>query len=117
MTTISMEAAWYDALVDAALAGDTDQVRTIDNRIRTQAGIVRFRVWVRWLEVGGSPAPRAHPQNWPVEQTAEIVMDRAVSRDDVIGFLKNKSLDAVEVHVTYDPNGKVGWYELDAFPF
>jgi len=69
------------------------------------------------MEIGGAPAPRANPLNWPPTNTAEIVLDRAPEREDVESLLRNRSIHAAEVHVTRDPEGQVGWYTLDDFRF
>jgi hypothetical protein len=117
MATISMDVVQYDALVVAAMEGDIESVRALDMRIRSLAGVTQFRLWVRWLEVGGAPAPRVSPIDWPNTQKAEIVLDRAIERADVDLLLQNRSINATDVHVTLDPDGQVGWYAVDAFRF
>lgn len=44
-------------------------------------------------------------------------MTRAIERLDVEDLLNARAVNPVAVHVTSDPDGEIGWYELDAFDF
>ena len=117
MTTIVINVSKYDALVAAALEGDLESVRRLDIDIRNEAGAEQFRVWVRWIDIGGAPKPSHSPVEWPFTQKGEIVLDRAIEKDDVLSYLDNRSTEVTSVHVTRDPEGVIGWYELESFPF
>lgn len=78
-------------------------------------GLRRFSLVVRFEPLsqrsfGGSGMQPGHELRY-----AEF--DRPPVRDDVIQMLANEQYSLSSVHVSADPRGMLGFYELDLFPF
>ena len=114
----------YESLVflarKGAAADSADKVLELEEWLRLiekSNNITRSFVMVQWQEAG-SPLPTGtfFPTTWPPELRATIeLVTRPVARDDVDKLLEAKATNPHEVMVTRDPNGIVGWTELDAF--
>lgn len=112
---IELEATEYNRLIDAALAGDRELVERIDRSIRRRTGLRRYTLWVRWVSLRGRNVPPPDVTDWPEELKRRIVMDRAISRDDVEALIRSLDTNPIAVHVTNDPEGEIGWSELEHF--
>jgi hypothetical protein len=118
MADLTVTRTQYDALINAALAGDTDEVRRIRDLIDKANDIKRYFLYIRWQDVGGT-APRRIELGvgWPEEQTYQLELERPIARTDVDTVLATNAANPVGVQVTPDRNGVVGWTLLDDYTF
>lgn len=108
----------YEALLNLARQQSPEQTQQISDLIDRVNGITRYHLHLRWQDVGGQPPPRIElGKGWPVETTIHLVQDRPFASSDVDEFFENNTINPVTIHVTKDPNGELGWYELNAFPW
>lgn len=108
----------YDALMNAALAGDVAEVQRLRDIIDKANAVKRYYLSIRWQDVGGRPPPRIRlSEGWPRDQTYLLELDRPIARADVDSILEQQASNPVTVMVTPDRNGVVGWSLLeDYFP-
>jgi hypothetical protein len=112
----------YEALVAMARKGadNPHQLTLVEQYLKTieeDNGITRDFVLVQWQEQGAKlPVGANFPETWPpqLRQTIELV-SRAIARADVEAMLEVKANDPIDVLVTRDPAGLVGWATLDDF--
>jgi len=116
---ITITRAQYDALLALASASDPSAAYQLQKAIDATNSITRYILNIRWQEMGGTPPPRINlsTTGWPPTQTYRLELERPIERADVDVALKQAATNPVDVHVTSDPAGKVGWYELDAYSF
>lgn len=115
---ITMTRYQYEALL--ALAVQTSRSETVQLRAAIDAAneIGRFTLWVRWQDVTGAvPNTTNQFTNWPPEQQALLEMDRPIARHDVEDVLRDRAVNPTTVLVTVDPEGIVGWTQIDAHNF
>jgi hypothetical protein len=118
MADIIITRPQYDALMTAALAGDTIEVSRLRDVIDVANSIKRFFLYIRWQDVGGAPPPRIKlGKGWPQDQTFALEMDRAITREDVDSVLAQNTQNPTSVMVTPDRAGNVGWTLLDDYNF
>jgi hypothetical protein len=118
MSNIIMTRAQYDALLAAAHAGNTIEVDRLRDLIDEANGIVRYKLWIRWQDVGGRPPPRIElGKGWPSNQTYFLELERKITRLDVDDALRNNAKNPVSVMVTPDPNATVGWTLINDYDF
>lgn len=118
MANIFMTRAQYDALLSAAQIGNLAAATILQRDIDKANSITRYILNVRWQDIGGQPPPRIElGKGWPVEMTYKIVMERPISRADVDIVLQTNTSNPVSVMVTPDPNGIVGWHNLEDYSF
>lgn len=120
MADVTLTRSQYESLL-AALDGD-EQIDTAALRaaIDSANGIQRFLLRIRWYETGGAASVPFSIQdggNWPPRQTFTLRQDRAISREDVDDVVRAQATNPVGVQVTPDPNGVVGWEDLDDYDF
>ncbi len=117
MATITMTRAQYDALLAAALVADPT-VKTLGKTIDKANGITRYILQIRWQDMGGTPLRRIElGKPWPEELTYKLELERPIARADVNTVLATQASNPVEVWVTPDPDGLVGWTEIDSYSF
>lgn len=118
----------YEALISLAKDGvtyddgsiNTERARQLDEFLRTiekANGVTRSLVWVQWQEID-SPLPpgTVFPEKWPPEMRKKIeLVTRLVSRADVDTMLAAQARNPINVLVTKDPAGVLGYIELDDF--
>lgn len=118
MADLTIPRAQYDALITAALAGDTDEVLRLRGLIDKANGIKRYFLFIRWQDVGGQPPPRIElGKGWPPKQTYQLEQDRPITREDVDVVLQQQAINPVGTQVTPDRSGVVGWTLLPDFAF
>lgn len=120
MDPVTLTRSQYESLL-AAIDGD-EQVDTAAIRaaIDSANGIQRFLLRIRWLETGGStavPFSIREGGDWPPQQTFELRQDRAIAREDVDDVVRTQATNPVDVQVTPDPAGVVGWTGVDDYDF
>ena len=115
---ISMSRAEYDALVDAGLTANTAEIERLRDLIDVANGITRYRLFIRWQDVGGDPPTRIElGQGWPALETFLLEQELPIAREDVNKVTETQASNPVSIQVTLDRNGVVGWTEIDLFDF
>lgn len=114
----------YAALVALSRKGcaNADQTLGLERYLSTieeREGLRRYLLWVQWQEVGiGLPLGTRFPDKWPPELRYLIErLDRPIAKSDVVAALALRAKKPLEVLVTPDPAGLVGWAQLDAYPW
>lgn len=116
--TVTMSRSLYESLRTAILDNDQTGAKQLLKKIDKANGLMRYTYVIRWLEASaGVPRKVDIWKGWPPEQQIKVTVDQPMSKVDVENLVKNKGVNPVGVQVTADPNGVVGWYELDVFPF
>jgi len=115
---ITIERTQYDALINAALAGDTEGVRRIRDVIDRANDVRRYFLYIRWQDVGGQPPRRIEiGAGWPQDMTFQLELERPITRQDVDSILIANAANPVTVMVTPDRAGQVGWTLLNDYAF
>lgn len=119
--TLSQEE--YEALIALARRGTSgDSQKTVEldvwlHRIERNNGIVRHFLMVQWQEAS-APLPQGtrFPEVWPqkLRKTIEFI-SRPIAKADVEAVLEKYASEPVEVLVTPDPNGLLGWTPIDSY--
>ncbi len=119
MATVTMTRAQYDALVAAGIEGDETEVKRLQKLIDDANSIKRYRLFIRWQDVGGqAPATIELGKGWPEQQTYLLEKETLpIAREDVDEVISIQAENAVDVQVTLDVNGVVGWTLVDDFDF
>jgi len=108
----------YDALITAARTGNVVEVLRLRDMIDTSNSVKRFFLYIRWQDLGGrAPTPIELGKGWPVNQTFQLELDRAITRADVNTVLSTNASNPVTIMVTPDRAGNVGWYLIDDYVF
>lgn len=116
--TVSITRPQYDALMTAALAGNTTEVSRLRDIIDKANSIKRYYLSIRWQDVGGRPPPRIElGRGWPSDQTFLLELDRPIARSDVDAVLTQQATNPTSVMVTPDRAGNVGWTLIDDYTF
>lgn len=118
--SITMSSLEYEALLNWAQAGaEMDDELTIYRAMRSKVdldnNISRYTLIIRW-----EPIPQAYRPGLPTTpkgETKKLELTRKPTLDDVKDTLEGESWDPRLVWVTADPNGAVGWYDLDKYPW
>jgi hypothetical protein len=118
--TLSQEQ--YEALVAMSRRGCADEnaLRRLDDflqLIERQNEIVRSLVVVQWQEADEPLPPGTDfPEVWPPELRRQVeLVGRQVARADVERVVAQASRNPVNVMVTRDPAGILGYTTLDDF--
>lgn len=119
-TDVTLTRSQYESLL-AALDGDTQVDATTLRRVIDSANnIQRFFLKIRWFETGGAtsqPFSIQNGGNWPLTQSFTLRQDRAIAREDVDDVVRTQATNPVDVQVTTDPDGVVGWTDVDDYDF
>lgn len=115
---ISITRPQYDALLAAALAGNTEEVYRLRRLIDEANGITRYFLKIRWQNVGGTRPSRIEAATgWPIEQMYALELERPIALTDVEEVLRLRATNPADVHVTPDRAGVVGWTILADYNF
>jgi hypothetical protein len=115
---ISMSRANYETLLTAALAGNAAAANEVSTVVDRENSIRRYVLHVRWINVGGQGPSRVElGRGWPPESTYVIRAESPISRLQVDEVLAQNATNPISVMVTRDPNGVVGWTEVDVYVF
>lgn len=123
---LSQEA--YEALIALAQRGtvdpdgSTNQERALTleaflRDIEKTNGVIRHTLRVRWQDPTAPLPPGVRfPKTWPpeLEYTLQFV-SRAITKADVLKVVGDRTKNAVNVMVTPDPAGLLGWSKLDDY--
>lgn len=125
---ISLSQQNYEALVALAREGtknpdgtlNSDLSRKLESFLRfIEAGsdIDRHFLWVQWQEADQPLPPSAQfPDKWPPELRTSIELTtRPIAKADVDAVLAKKARTPMNVLVTKDPAGIIGWSQPEVF--
>lgn len=118
MANVTLTRSQYDALLNAAHTGQTQEVDRLRDIIDAANGITRYQLWIRWQDVGGQPPPTIElGKGWPPGMTYFLELERKIARADVDDVLRNNAKNPASVMVTPDVDGVVGWTLLPDYDF
>lgn len=118
MANLTITRNQYDALLSAALAHNDDQILELKKLIDKANGITRYILNISWQDIGGQPPARISlGQGWPGSTAFKLELERKISRADVDSVLRTQAANPQIVLVTPDPNGLVGWTEIEEYDF
>lgn len=120
--TIELDQEQYLALISLARKGaDTpDKKRVLENFLKdidAANGVSRYVLLVQWQEAD-APLPKNadFPVVWPPSMRLTLERtDRPIAKSDVTKAVAAKASNPVEVLVTRDLGGIVGWVKLNDF--
>ena len=122
MATFTLTQEQYEALISMARTGATtaEKQRALDSflkSIEAANGITRYALWIQWQEMDQPlPSTTDFPKVWPPEMRFYLEnLTRPIAKADVNQVLTLKARKPVNVLVTPDPAGLVGWTELAAY--
>lgn len=122
MADFTLTQEQYEALVSLSRRGATTesslrQLEVFLRSIEKANGVTRYFLLVQWQESNQALPPTAEfPKVWPPELRATIeLISRPIARADVDALIKKKAKQPVNVLVTTDPAGVVGWTQLDKY--
>ena len=118
----------YEALVALAQRGavDPDGSMNQDRALSLDAflkdiektnDIVRHSLWVRWQDPTAPLPPGVRfPKTWPPELQYFIqFITRPVAQRDVLKVVNDRTKNALNIMVTKDPAGLLGWTKVDDY--
>lgn len=120
--SVALDQEQYLALVSLARQGaDTpDKKRVLENFLKSidvANGVSRYVLLVQWQEAGAPPPATADfPTSWPPNMRLLLERaDRPIAKSDVTKAVDAKASQPIEILVTKDVGGVVGWTKLDDF--
>lgn len=125
-TTVTLTFTQYEFLVKMAQAyeriGNSAGLSPTVDEVRKQVdlanSITRYELLVRWQDLGGKQPSRIEiGKGWPPQQTGLLVMDRPILRSDVEAYVGGYASNPVDIAVTKDVRGVVGWTLLPDWNF
>lgn len=123
---IEMSIDKYEALLTWARVGAEQsnqglEFRALRNRIDDIHGIDRYTLVIRWQRLtawGAIPPGQLHDAvPTPKGETRVLELLRPPTRADVLAALEGEIFHEALIWVTADPQGQLGWYELELFPW
>lgn len=110
----------YEALLNWARVGaEQAEAETsfyaLRKKIDSNNGITRYTLVIRYEQLPQQPTPGI--TQTPRGNTKTIELLRPPTPDDVIQALAGETFYPGLVHLTADPNGEVGWYNYEAYPW
>ncbi len=115
MTSLEYEALLNWAKIGAEQNGETNTYEAMRSRVDLDNAITRYVLIIKW-----EPIPQVYRPGLPTVpkgETKRIELTRKPTLDDVKDVLAGESWDPRLVWVTSDPNGEVGYYDLDQYPW
>lgn len=119
---IPLDQEQYSALVALARKGATTdgEARALEAflvDLESAAGITRYTLWVQWQELNRPLPPGTNfPEKWPPELRRHIdLISRPIARADVDAVLEAHATNPIDVLVTPDPAGRIGWTKITDF--
>lgn len=79
------------------------------NAVRRYTLVIKYDTLPQKPYLGMNAVPRG--------LTKVIELHRPPAREDVLAALRDERFDEPLVYVTADPNGEVGWYQLNDYPW
>lgn len=126
--SITLTQEQYEALVSLAQQGtlasdgttDQDKALTLSAflaDIERANNITRYSLWVRWQDPTAPLPPGVRfPTSWPPSLQYFIqLLTRPITYTDVTTLVASRTPNALNILVTKDPAGLVGWAKLDDY--
>jgi hypothetical protein len=119
-TLIELTKHEYEALLNWARVGaaeseQTDAFLALRKRVDWEHDIRRYTIVIRFDHLPTMPAPGI--TETPKGNLKMLELLRPPTREDVMTALEGENFNQHLVWVTADPEGEVGWYDLDHFPW
>lgn len=119
---ITMRDEEYEALRNWAIVGAEESeeegaLAQMCKSIEAKNNVQRYTLLVRYQPLPEKGTPSIMGTSVIAGDTIVIQQRRPVTREDVLQRLEGLTYLQPNVFVTRDPNGAVGWYQLDAYPF
>jgi hypothetical protein len=110
----------YEALLTWARVGaeeleDETPFYALRKKIDVNNGISRYTLVIRYDQLPQQPTPGITQA--PRGNTKTLELTRPPTPDDVIQALAGETFYPGLVYLTADPNGEVGWYNYEVFPW
>jgi hypothetical protein len=128
MATFTLTQEQYEALISLAQQGTLNSdgsvnqdkalvLETALQDIEKANGVKRYSLWVQWQDPNAPLPPGvSFPKTWPPELRYFIqFLTRPVSKADVLGVVRQKTKNAVNILVTPDPGALLGWTPVDDY--
>ena len=125
---LSLSQSDYETLVALARRGTYNPDGSVNQNVSAELetwlrdlerrnGVQRYFLLVQWQELGSVlPAGTKFPEVWPPSLRAQITLTtRPSCAQDVQDLLRNRARRPVEVLVTTDPAGILGWTKLEDY--
>jgi len=117
---ITLEDSEYEALLWWARLGaeELEQDTTygeMRKKIDLRNKIRRYTLLIRLESLPQTPMPSSKGTITIAGETIVLEQTRPFTREDVVQALHNRTYAPQSVFVTRDPEGIVGWYQLDSF--
>jgi len=119
---ITLKLEFYEALVYLARLGSTPGVQATKleqmlAKIDSDNGITRHQLAVIWTDATAKLPPGTRfPTTWPpTMRTTYERTDRAITKQDILDMIAQRCLNPVDVMVTLDMTGQVGWTKIDDY--
>jgi hypothetical protein len=108
----------WQAIVGAVLKGETEDLNALLDRVDDENSLTRYYLYVKWMDAA-TPRPGAQdaPTDWPPWRSEWFVQYERFTKEFVEDFVATQTTRPLNILVTNDPYGEVGYYELDEFSF
>ena len=127
-TTFTLSQEQYEALISLAQRGTYNSDGSIGQQkmmvleaflkdIEKANGVTRYSLWVRWQDPTAPLPPGVRfPLTWPppLQQFIQFV-SRPISKTDVLMLVSQRTPNALNIFVTPDPAGLLGWSKVNEF--
>jgi len=127
-SSISLTLEQYEALISLARRSTVNPDNSIDQQqanvldaflleIEQDNDITRSSLFIRWQDPTAPLPPGIRfPETWPPSlQYFLQLLTRPIAKSDVIALVAARTSNAVNIMVTQDPAGLVGWSKLEDF--
>jgi hypothetical protein len=93
------------------------QIESMLRQVEERNGVTRHVLVVQWQETGQALPPNTRfPDVWPPQLRVVIERtDRPLSRADVTKVLETRAVRPLNIMVTTDPAGELGWTAIDEY--
>lgn len=128
MATFTLSQEQYESLIALAQAStvnpdgsiNQDKALVLDAALRdieSANGVTRYSLFIRWQDPLAPLPPGVNfPATWPPTlQFFLQLVTRPISKADVLTVVQQRTPKALNVMVTPDPAGLVGWTQIDAY--
>ena len=123
---IKLDQEQYEALIALAQKSTLDPDGTVNSvralvldtflkDVEKKNGITRYFLYIQWQDpLAPLPPGVKFPESWPPELRYPLTLiSRPISRTDVLAVVKQRTTKALNILVTKDPAGLIGWQKLD----
>ena len=127
-SSITLTIEEYEALIALAAQSAINADGSVDQqkantlaaflkKIELENNITRSSLWIRWQDPTAPLPPGVRfPETWPPTlQFFLQLITRPIAKTDVQALVNAKTANAINIMVTPDPAGLVGWTQLAAF--